>query len=732
MSSCIAWLLVLEALGFCLTPAVARIFRGRHGLGLGFARLIGLMLCGYVVWLGASLHLFAFDATTVRLGCALALLALPAWRRLPSATGISARELRREYLFDAGVFYAAFAIFFAVMWGGLAIPIGERALNLSLFTSIDRAAHFPPPDLWCAGRLLNYYYFGHYLGVFPGKAVGLSPLQSYCLFWATLPALLASGAYSLTRMLLPRDARWAGLIGPLLIVGIGNLSVVRDLVVHGRFFQPAFMFQMTRVIPHTINESPLTSAMVAEAHAHLIALPLTALFLAACYQWLRKMENPLRGAWDWIAFLLPGVVMGFNLAINAWDQATHGAFLLFVSVVAACRNRRIVRPLIGAAAMFALAWLLFAPFHLNYDRPPSGLEWLLSRTTTRLYDLFIHPGALFIAAVVMLLFSYKHNWRHGNFARRTVSSSAITLIMFALFYALRPQRFQLHLFFLGVSALALLYVRDRLKSAPWIYAYPALLLLFSVAVLWGCELLNVRVVVPPEDFRQNTVMRFYPPVWVMLGAVVAQAMHRSWRAWRWRKRRLIEQPRMQLTFLVMMCALIALSIVQPATGAWLRFKHSWRAVSLDAASHLRFQHNGTDFEAIHWMRENLPPETILIEHPGIAPYGMARYSMGTGLPTALGGTHKLQQRNVPDTEIEARRRDVLRIYTSNDWAEIEALLRKYGATCVVYPLASGPLGGVNYYDPEKHPSTPENFALFREHARTAQSWPNLVIFSLNF
>jgi YYY domain-containing protein len=353
----VAWVLLLVALQAAGLP-LARLLLGRLADGgWVFARLLALLLAAFVVWLGASTDLWLFRAVW----CALAVLAVAAvgwglrvrWRGGRAWFAVS-RDQRSIAGYGETIFWSAFAFFLLLRfwnpdswhtnWGG------EKPMEFAHINATLRSGEFPPYDPWYSGGYLNYYYYGLYVVAFMIKLTGIPSEIAFNLALPTVVAFLAAGAFTVAatigRDLARRIAagRWvtvvAGLLGVLLTSVLGNpagfFSAVERQSANdwqNYVWGPSRAFTGITVI----TEFPYFSALYADLHAHVVALPITVLIVALCYsvassgQELRIALGGSRAAGGWRAviaarLLVLGLMLGILYMTNAWDIATYVLF----------------------------------------------------------------------------------------------------------------------------------------------------------------------------------------------------------------------------------------------------------------------------------------------------------------------------------------------------------------------------------------------------------------------
>ncbi len=207
--------------------------------------------------------------------------------------------------------------------------------------AIQVSPSFPPHDPWMAGETLNYYYLGHLLLAAPAHVLGLEPSVGYNLAVAGLFALSRLGAvHALGHAVggragsAPRAGRWGPGWPPS---GSRSCSGTWPGSASGCDAKDPpgdyDWFGASRVIKDTINEIPSFSFTLGDLHAHVLAIPFTALALAFALQ--VAIAGP-RGdvAWRSVAeALAAGLSVGVMYAINSWSYPVVAGLLVAAVVV---------------------------------------------------------------------------------------------------------------------------------------------------------------------------------------------------------------------------------------------------------------------------------------------------------------------------------------------------------------------------------------------------------------
>ena len=383
------WLLASYGLLLLGLPLAVVVFHRWRDGGVAWARLIGLLLVGYAVWMPISMRLWQYDRLGLTFGVLIVLAlntAIIVWlgrtseRKLvgsevqldslrvnPRSIGASFMQgLRflgnhlqarsRSILLVEGLFLAAFAFLTTVRffnpdlwhptWGG------EKPFEFGFLNAILRSPVMPPYDPFFSGAHINYYYYGLYLVSLPVKATGIHPAIAFNLIVPTIFAMTLAGAFAFVLHLTKR-VRY-GLVGAAFVALFGNLAtsfpaegswveglnpVFREL---SGGFAGAFgrlddwFIGPSRVIPFTINEFPFWSFLFADLHPHTIALPITLLMMALIYRFFERTDSVpdndqpspdnQRFATG-LRWSLTTLTLGTLAVTNSWDFPTYALLL---------------------------------------------------------------------------------------------------------------------------------------------------------------------------------------------------------------------------------------------------------------------------------------------------------------------------------------------------------------------------------------------------------------------
>ncbi len=490
------WYLVLQLFGLAALPLTLRLFCRMPGRGYAFARPLGLMVGGYLFWI---LSVFGWLPNTPGgVGAVLLLVALvgtalwlfarsPSDDPAPPPPATSAPATLRHAIIVEVLFALAFALWCAVRAHMPRIETagGEKWMEIAFLNAILRAPYFPPHDPWLSGFAISYYYFGY---VIMGMLIHIAAVTSTIAFnlgIATLFALTVTGAYGLVYALLARDgerlARWGGLLGPLMVVLVGNLEGALE-VLHARGLFPAafwqwldirsinvapppfaegswmpnrFMWwwQASRVLHdyapwHTpanpaewevIDEFPAFSFILGDMHPHLLSLPFALLALALALNLFfvpQRTQRMQRVSVDPLPLLISSLCLGGMGFLNTWDLPVYFAVFAAAFLLAARMNWRKAAILPG---ILFLAVLLYLPFWLGLRSQASGLLPNLFNPT-RLPQFLVMFGPLLFPIVVWTVGQAgERKIRWENAALWTLAITMGLLLFLLLVVLVHPQ-----------------------------------------------------------------------------------------------------------------------------------------------------------------------------------------------------------------------------------------------------------------------------------------------------
>ncbi|HLZ21448.1 MAG TPA: DUF2298 domain-containing protein [Ktedonobacterales bacterium] len=455
MSELFAWWLAAELIGVAGLPLCALVFANLPDHGWALARPLGLITFGWLVWLPlAAISALPYSPGWI-IGVFLVfaagnvMLAL----RVPRIQQALRRMLARERAYIATcelLFAGAFGLMAWVRSFTPAVVDTEKFMDVAFLSSLWRTPHLPAPDPWLSGAPINYYYFGHFLLATLAKVLGTQPGAAFNIGIALIFALTAVAVFGVAANLaaLARRSAWQralpaaslprsipyGLTAVLLVLVLGNLNAAQDwwqqalaATGHGQPLTNPWQWWLhrdlwttyswwnpSRVIPNTINEFPAFSFILSDLHAHVLALPFTALAVGIALNLLLARGEGLRaygrGPLGLLALATSAVAIGGLYAINGWDLPTYlGLAVLALAMQQYLAHDRRINSLLlldlfaAAALLIALCFLAYLPFYRGFSSPSQGIGAVtLDQRTPVGYEFAIFGLPLFILGSLII------------------------------------------------------------------------------------------------------------------------------------------------------------------------------------------------------------------------------------------------------------------------------------------------------------------------------------------
>jgi YYY domain-containing protein len=197
----VIWYLFIFLLGLAVYPMVRLAMPGLADKGYPLSRALGLVLFGYLAWIGGSVGV-PYTRTTIAIVLGLIVLlgaSLAYYQRDELREEWKAK--RKYFLLIEGLFLAFFLFDLVIRLGNPDLwhhaKGGERPMDFSYFNAVIKSTSFPPYDPWFAGGYINYYYYGFVLVGTPVKLLGIVPSIAYNFILPTLFASVGICAFSI-------------------------------------------------------------------------------------------------------------------------------------------------------------------------------------------------------------------------------------------------------------------------------------------------------------------------------------------------------------------------------------------------------------------------------------------------------------------------------------------------------------------------------------------------------
>lgn len=457
------------------------------------------------------------------------------------------------------------------------------------------------------------------------------------------------------------------------------------------------------------TEFPFYDLLIGDLHAPVLMLPFALLAVALALGVLaRRRSGP-----PWLTATLLSLTLGALWAGNAWYLPPVGLLAAAAWALPAhpkppdltvrrATLRALARLAMSGLGLVIAAWALYLPFHASFEAPVQGVHWTFFEPTA-FRQLLLAMGPLLLAAAMALAAGHRDSPVRlrrplARLAAVTVAAPIVVLIV-ALAVTLSgvaAEQGTAYLPFLVGNLGALL---GRRAAAGLTY------LLITVGLAWAVTLAAAHgergsharafaallvsaallALLAPElgffddgqGWRYNMVLKFHFMAWVLLAPVAGWGLVEAFA--RVRTPAGVRDPADRVLRVLAWTALAGgmLTLAYPVTAsrAHLAAGDGW---ALDGASGYRVRHLD-DARALAWLCTSIPAGTVIVEAVGQAFSDGGRISAATGLPAVLGWPGHQRTYRGPGImdEVDRRRADVARVYTTADADELRVLLQRY-------------------------------------------------------
>ncbi len=653
------WWVGLFVMGMGAWPVTAILFRDWTNKGYLLAKIVGLLMVGYIVWLGGMLKIVPFSFET--LVVIFVGLSVIGWKKF-------SRSLQPNWMSvfkDELVFLTIFAAWSWVKGHAPEINGLEKFMDFGFMQSIANSTYFPPIDMWFSGMPVNYYYFGHLLVAILSKLTTVDLSYGFGLILSTLCALTFSMSFAIGREMLAIKSRFKGVLGPLFIAALvtfsGNLHTIYAFTTGYQTDNPPPFWEIwsnitestavsegwnrywypnaTRFIPYTIHEFPSYSFVVSDIHGHVLAIPIALLLIALIVTAWKNEE--LRHKSQVAAVY--GIVAGTAFMTNALDGPIY--LMLWVAMwLTIWWNEKLTLNLIFKPIIVALIGFIITvlPFLITFKPFVSGVA--------------VNCPAGFLAGKTFgpLIFE--------DVTKCQRSPLWMMFILWGFFvywgivmYRKIPKDFKIKKLAISICIISLLLV-----IFPEIFYFKDIY---------------------PLHFRSNTMFKLGYQVFILMSliagwTIVSLISNRK----QIKYSRILFLLGLPLIFLVMIFPFFA---VRSYFGSLTTYKGLWG---------LNWMKNDfpENLQVINWINEQKPlaKDTVILEAQGDSyqdavsqkPYNQV--STFTGVPTVAGWyVHEWLWRG--QDKIASRADDVRIIYETSDTETARTLINKYGVTYVL-------------------------------------------------
>lgn len=693
----VIWWGVFFLLGLSCLPLTVRLFPTFFDKGYIFAKILGLILLSYLLFVLSELHIVVFS----RLNTIILLVIIAAYNGLlffkpkeiiPTLKKYWMFFLFEEALFSLGLFFWSFVRATQPDIHGL-----EKYMDFGFINSILRTTYFPPRDMWYTPFFINYYYFGHLATAVLTRLSNLPSFITFNLMLATIFAFTLTISFVLAIQLLTvffgeKRTRlqkiitfFGGIISSFLITFGGNLQTIYTFFkpysgeTAPPFWQLPFLPttfpngywypNATRFIYHTIHEFPIYSFVVSDLHGHVLDIPFVlltlALFLSLVISSLPKRR----------VRILHLIGIGFILAImymtNAWDGLIY--FLLSSLLLIVFEWNRVNRHESHPLSILLPRWKQWT----NYVKSHTKIDFL----TGIMWQAAVIFAAYFIFSLPFGLFFNTGEIVHGIGVLCAptflTNIGKIGPFLFEANHCQHSPLWQLGIlygfFVFWCAGLGVLMYKQKEKlSNADIFVF--LLMLLSIVLIIIPEFFYLKDIYP-EHYRANTMFKLVYQAFIMLSISSGYAIIRL--AYFRPKSKKILWALYKLLGIVLF-GFVAIYPYFAISSYYNSLKYYF---GLNGITYLQRTYP-TDFAAISWLNTNITGQPVILEAQGDSYTDYARVSSNTGLPTVLGWTvHEWLWRGSYDP-LPERINDIQRMYESTSIDETRQLLDKYHVSLV--------------------------------------------------
>ncbi|NTV30481.1 hypothetical protein HGA91_00680 [candidate division WWE3 bacterium] len=734
ITASIYYLLTIELLGLMAWPFARRILKDLPDQGWAFAKILGILMVSWLMWLLASLHVLSFSYTNL----VVVTLAVALFSIFIGNTKITFGDVRKVWawlLIEEILFITMFGLWTYVRGFSPAINGLEKFMDYGFMVSAYRSEYFPPLDHFLARETINYYYFGHYIAAMLSKLSRVPTEFAYNLQMSAIMALTLIQAFALAASLfwfnmtdefkrIPWRSWFSGIIAAIAVTLFGNLHAAFYLYQQGeKYWYP----DATRFIEYTIHEFPIYSFIVNDLHGHVSDIPTVLLVLALLLVMFRHLFDSIAERRKNnqetllqlitmnmpVAFITLAWLIGTTYTTNAWDFAIY-------LVVSGCliwgwRASELKQPqnlfsrlfqvdvlmktAINSIFLMSFAILLYLPFWRHLVPISQGIGIVPPNGRSPLWQLGILWGVHLPIVLIFLLWLFEIRLEKIKFTEKIVAFFANIL---QVKITIEKEKTTEHIHTTNPHLITLL--GKELTSTDFIIL---IMILVSLLLIIAPEFIFIRDIYP-QHYRANTMFKFYYQAWIMLGTVFGFAIIRLWAHFN-------RHPSIYgYLFKLLSLVLIYSALMYPYKAINQGFSLKTPRLSINGITYLTMNHYG-DSLAIKWINEHIKGQPTMLEGVGDSYTDYARIASNTGLPTVMGWpVHEWLWRGtygesiVPKTYIEKKtgqvdtvgnRVDQVKlIYEGTDLNETRQLLGKYEVNYVY----------VGDLERQKYPSMNEN------------------------
>ena len=692
--SILQWWLTIFLIGIIFIPVTNLIFPTFFDKGYVFAKIIGIALISYCVFILGFLKILPFGIQSISLVAAIFLVV-----NLFIKKRIILSKTNNEPSFFIFIFEEVIFLGILIFWSFIHahqpdIHGLEKYMDFGFINSILRTKYFPPLDMWFTPYSINYYYFGHLTTAVLTRLSFLPSEITFDLMLSIVAAISFTAAFSIVANLLnslyknigSKIPIIGGLLAAFLLNFAGNLQVIYlffSPYINGvkisnespvPFWKLSFSFptiannfneywypNATRFIYHTIHEFPIYSYVVSDLHGHFLDIPFVLLTIAVLLSLFLKSKLEI-GNWK-LEILLISFLLAVMYMTNAWD----GIIYLLLTIL----------------ALFALTIKDIFTQNLNKNIKQKILSIRLNNPHI-LHTLYLILGL----GIGFFIFSLPFNLNFKPFTsgigilcrpKFLTDIGRIGPFLFEADHCQRSPLWQLGIlygFFYFWAISFGIFLFSKIKSKHFSITnsdiFVTILIILSTILIIIPEFIYVKDIYPTY-YRANTMFKLVYQSFIMLSLSSGYIIVRIFLD---HKSEIPDYPYRKLAYWIIGSLLLILVFLYPYFAIKDYFGDLKTYYGLNGTNYLKLLYPN-DYKAIQWINKNIQGQPVILEAQGDSYTDYARISANTGLPTVLGWTvHEWLWRGTYDIPAP-RIPEIQKLYESKDIKETKALLSKY-------------------------------------------------------
>jgi len=653
--SILIWWSVIFCLGLLSLPIIITIFSKFWDKGYIFAKSLSLIVVTYLSLVFGIFKIIPFNFLGLSIIFSILLVANFLFLRQKNNFHKFISVIKshfRIFVTEEIIFLIILIIWSFVRGFSPAIEGLEKYMDWGFVNSALRSRFLPPIDMWFAGEIINYYYFGHLIFALITKLSHLGSAITYNLSIATVCSLTFVSGFSLVSNLVyilsPKSSFkkiiLAGAISALLLTFGGNLHPIFKIA-KNNYIQNNHHFVLdqkslsqsissywypdaTRFIGHdpdiqdkTIHEFPLYSFVVSDLHGHMNDIFIIIFFMAFLFVSFLAPQ-PL---FDWKFISFSGFILSISYMTNAWDFAVYGLLLAIFTLIYNYRQHgfdSLIKTVSNGLLVIGFWYLFTLPFSLKFIPMMEGIR--LADSHSPFYQLFVLYGGFWLISLPFLIrFFVLFLNKKLSQPRFKISSSDIfvfCLILTATVLIIIPE---------------LVYIKD-------IYIY--------------------------EHRRANTMFKLVYQAFIMYSLASGYVFVRLPQ---------VVKSKFLVTFYKIIFSLVFIAhLIYPYFAIKSYYGSLKKYQGLDGLKYLQDLYPD-NYQAILWINQNISGQPVMLEAVGDSYTTFNQVSSATGLPTVQGWVvHEWLWRG-GYTAPAARQAEVEIIYSSSNLDEVKDLLSKH-------------------------------------------------------